>query len=55
MRDDDLGVAFGSECSALKQRFLEPYALLVHILSGFNVIHCIDNKAQIGPKIVVKY
>ena len=54
MWDDDLRVAFGSQCSAFEQWFLVPNTLLVDVLSGLYVVYGVNDKVESGPKIVVE-
>jgi hypothetical protein len=54
MGDNDLRVALGSECSAFEKWFFEPNALTINILPCFDVIHCIDNKAQSRPEVIIE-
>jgi hypothetical protein len=55
MRNNDLRMAFGPQCSALKEGFFKPDALPVNILPRLHVIDCINHKAQVGPEVIIKY
>lgn len=52
--DDNLGVALGSEGSTFEEGFLVPHALLVDVLSGLDIVHCVDDEVQAGEEIVVE-
>ena len=47
-------MALGSQGSWLEQRFLEPDALTIYVLSSLDVIDCIDDKVEIGPEVVIE-
>ena len=54
MRNDDLRVAFGSQGSGFEERFLEPDALAVDVLSCLDVVDCVHHEVQVVPEIIVE-
>jgi hypothetical protein len=54
MWDDDLRVAFCAQSTAFEQWLFVPYALLVNVLSGFDVIDSVDNEIQSSPEVIIE-
>ena len=54
MRNDNLGMALGSESSTFKKWLFMPDTLLIYVLSGFNIINSINYKVKSCPEIIVK-
>lgn len=54
MRNDDLRMALGSQGSRFEERFFEPDALAIYVLSSFNIIDSVNNKVQVGPEVVIE-